>query len=474
MKNAVMFALIFAISVSFASAGDSDMNSEGVLTPEIISSIQKSFKMDDQTRAAYNALQSNQIKDFAKDDLVREKLDFIFSTELDVDGITDQASSGRCWLYATHNMHRKAAAEKYNLDKFKFSENYSMFWDKIEKANLFLEYVIMNPKIDTNDREFVLLLKTPLPDGGFFSMSRAVFNKYGVVPFDVMPESESSGSTGSMNKYITRKLRTFAFELRGMYINKKSLPKMRTRKIEMLQEVYKMLVLHLGVPPSEFTWRFVDKDDSIRVVKSTPMDFYKEVYGEVVLDDFIVIGNCPTQPYNKNYQIKVARGQLESADWTFFNLPMDDIKYYAHKLISEGQAVEYSCDVGKQMDSKPGYMAMGIYNFESVYGLDLEFTKEVGILGRESAPNHAMVLIGYDELDGKVVKWKVENSWGDDRGEKGIFLMTDEWFDRYGYSIVIPRAALKDEHKTLIEGKPIQVPFWDPLARIAQVGGYLE
>lgn len=473
MKYSIFISLLIGIFVFSAFAGDSEMKSEGVLTPELIADIQNSFKMDAATKASYNALQANKVKDLAKDDAVREKLDFIFSKELDVDGITDQASSGRCWLYATFNMSRKSVAEKYNVEKFEFSENYPMFWDKMEKANLFLEYVIMNPRIDTNDRDFVLLLKTPIPDGGFFSMSRAVINKYGAVPKGVMPESESSGSTGAMNNFIEMKLRTFAFELRDMYDGKKSLKKMRERKIEMLKEVYRLLVLNLGTPPSEFTWRYVDKDDTIRVVKSTPREFYKEATG-VVLDDYVVIGNCPTQPYNKNYQINLARGQLEGVDWTFFNLPMEDIKFYAHKLISEGHPVEYSCDVGKQMDSKAGYMALGIFDYETFFGVDLDFTKEVGILSRESAPNHAMVLIGYDEIDGKVVKWKVENSWGDEKGEKGIFIMTDEWFDRYGYSIVMPKSALSDDHKTLIEGKPVVVPFWDPLARIAQVGGYLE
>lgn len=475
MKNLLFGFIIISMAAFTAFAGDTSMKEEGKLTPEIIAEIQGSFKLDAHTRTAINALQKNDIRDLVKGFDVHDSLDFIFSHEFDIKGMTDQKSSGRCWIFAAFNIHRQKVAEKYNLDDFEFSSNFAMFWDKMEKANMFLEYVILNPTIDTNDREFVLLLKTPLPDGGFFSMAADCIMKHGAVPQEIMPESESSNKTSRMNQMITRKLRIFAFELRDMYEGKKSIKKMRARKVEMLKEVYRMLALNLGVPPTEFQWRYTDKDGNMGEVKTyTPTEFWQEVTDGVDLRDYVVLGHCPTQPLGKNYRIILTREQVESTDWTFLNMEMKVLKEYAHKILADTIPVQFSVDMGRQMDSKAGLMAQGVYDYESFYGVGFDFDKKVGIYSRDSAPNHSMVLVGYDEAEGKVAKWKIENSWGTDRGDDGFFLMTDEWFDLFGYSIVLHKDNLSPEHLELTKTKPVDLPFWDPLARIAQVGGYLD
>jgi bleomycin hydrolase len=206
----------------------------------------------------------------------------------------------------------------------------------------------------------------------------------------------------------------------------------------------------------------------------TPVQFWQEATDSTNLSDYVVIGNCPTQPYGKNYQVKLGRGQIEGTDWTFLNLDMSVLKDYASKILNDTVIVEFSADVGQQMDSKAGLMASGVLDYDSFYDLKFGFDKKVGIYSRESAPNHAMALIGYDKVNDKITKWKVENSWGTDRGKDGFFLMTDEWFDKYGYDLVIPKKYLSPEHLKLWETPPVVLPFWDPLARVAQVGGYQD
>ena len=471
-KLTVAISIVIILS-SLAFAGKSDLDQDGILTPEIISEIQKSFTFDPRTKASYNALLSNELKDISKNHDVWNSMDYIFSLELDIEGMTDQASSGRCWLFATYNILRQKIIQEHNLDDFEFSVTYSMFWDKFEKANLFLEYIIMNPGIDFNDREFVLLLKTPLSDGGFWHMSADVITKYGAMPKNIMPESHSSSSTGRMNNLMQQKMRMYAYEMKKMADAGKSAKKMRKAKVEMLKEVYRMLVLNLGLPPETFEWRYVDKDGKISETKTyTPKSFYNEVVG-VDLNEYIVIGNCPTQPFNKNYQIKLGRGVLEGTDWIFLNLDMNTMKELAVKVLQDSIPCQFSMDISsRQRDADTGYMAVDLYDYESVYGIEFKFDKVAWILTRESAPNHAMTLVGVDIIDGKTEKWKIENSWNDDRGEGGFFVMTDEWFDRWGYSIVLEKKYLPPEILELLDDEPVSLPFWDPLARTFSVGGY--
>lgn len=476
----LVFCSLILITV-IAFAGKSTSEPEGVLTPSIISDIQKSFVFDTPTKAALNAISQNEIRNIAKNVQVWNSLDFKFSNELDVKGITDQQSSGRCWLFATFNVLRMKVIKNYNLSGFEFSENYAMFWDKLEKANLFYEYVIMNVDVINgkdgwNDREFVQLLKTPLPDGGFWHMSANVIQKYGAVPKDIMPETENSSNTDRMNGLIEQKMRMDAAELAKLAKNnpKNKLQTLRTRKVEMLKDVYRMLVLNLGVPPTEFQWRYADKNDSlIDGGKFTPKSFYDKVVG-VDLNDYVVIANVPTQEFGKSYSIKLGRGQLEGMDWTFLNMDIQVMKNLMYKIILDTIPVQFSVDMGQQVSGKSGYMVNNLFDFESLLNVKFPFDKSSWILNRESAPNHAMVIVGMDTLAGKASKWKVENSWGSDRGDGGFFLMTDDWFTNFGFDIVVEKKYLPDDVKKLLDAKPIELPFWDPLARAISIDGYGE
>jgi bleomycin hydrolase len=463
------FQIVFCLMSISVFAGNSKPTDAGILNQKQISEIQQSFKLDAPTRAAMNAFTENKLFDLVKNEEVYRSLDFIFSNELKEMKVTDQERSGRCWLFAAYNIVRSDVAEKNNLKNFEFSESFSMFWDKLEKANLFLEYVIMNRKDinkqdGTNDREFVLLLKNPCSDGGFWHMAKNCIQKYGAVPKSVMKETKNSSSTREMNKLLKQRLRIGASELLQMAANKKSEKQLRKTKLYILKDIYRILAIALGEPPSEFVWRFTDKDEKPGPHKTyTPKSFWDEEVG-VDLDNYVVIGNCPTQPYNKNYQIKLGRGQLEGMDWTFLNMEMSVLKELAQKVLLDSVPVQFSVDVAPQKDSKEGYLAMNLLDYESLIGVKLPFDKAQMVLMRESMPNHSMALVGIDIADGKPIKWKVENSWGTDRGKDGFFIMTDEWFGNYGYSVIIDKKYLSPEIIKLHESKPVQLPYWDPLA----------
>ena len=458
-----VFALVLVIVAISLVEVEGQTVGKGGLTLAMIERMRQSFVLDAPTRAAMNALANNEIKDLTLNREVLVTSDHIFAHKIKTGGITDQKSSGRCWLFAGLNIMRPAIMEKYSLKDFDFSENYLFFWDKLEKANLFLESVIATRKKDIYDREVEWLLRHPFPDGGQWCFVADLINKYGAVPESAMPETKSSGGTGMMNRLVARKLRQDAATLRSMSERGEGESALRAKKEEMLQEIYRMLAMNLGVPPTEFVWRYETKDDSVSAaVTYTPQEFYREVVG-VSLDDYVCLYDCPTRPYGKLYQISMDRDMFDRPNMTFINLEIDELKDYALASIMDDEPVWFGCDVGKEDYYDKGVMAPGIYDYGALYGVDVQLTKTERILYRESIPTHAMVFTGIDTVDGTPVKWLVENSWGDDRGKKGYWAMDDEWFDEYVFAIVVHEKYVPGRVLDILDTEPTVLPPWDPM-----------
>jgi bleomycin hydrolase len=438
---------------------------KAALTDDVLKQLQGSFKMDAQTRALMNAVTNNELRELALNRELLNEYSDIFNYKIDVKGITNQKSSGRCWLFAGLNIMRPAVIKKYNLSEFEFSQNYLFFWDKLEKANLFLDAVIDLHDKPLDDRELQTLVKDPIPDGGWWSYVVSLIDKYGAVPKEIMPETNNSSSTGPMNRLLERLVRRDAVELRAMAAKGAKPAALQARKVEMLKDVYRLLVLHLGVPPQEFTWRYEDKDNKIGEANYTPVSFYRDVVG-VDLGDYVSIFDHPAYPYNKYYRIKYCRNMSEIPDMDFVNIDAKAFKSYVLKMLLAGEPVWFAADVGADMYRKDGIMEPGIYDYKSLFGIDMDLTKAQMILTFDSSPNHAMVFVGADTLGGTPVKWRVENSWGADVGDKGYWTMYDGWFDRYVYSVIVNRKYLPDDVLALLKTTPEVLPAWDPMREL--------
>ncbi|OQX82718.1 MAG: hypothetical protein B6D63_07305, partial [Candidatus Latescibacteria bacterium 4484_7] len=430
--------------------------------PQTIKALKESFKLDARTTALLNAVTNNNTKDLAFNRLMFNKYNDIFNYKIKTKGITNQKQSGRCWLFAGLNIMRPAVMKKFNLDKFEFSENYLFFWDKLEKANMFLEAIIETKNKPFDDRELSLLVENPVPDGGWWEYVVDLMDKYGAVPKSAMPETKNSSNTRAMNALINKIARHDAIVLRDMAKRGKSATQLRKKKLEMLKTIYRVLALHLGVPPEQFTWRCEDKDGKIVEGTYTPVSFYKEAVG-VKLSDYLPIIDHPIHPYGKHYRIKYSRNMSDVPDIDFVNLKIDRLKEFALKSLLAGEPVWFAADVGKENDYKEGIMAVGIYDYQSLFGIDASLSKADRVRLRDSTPNHAMVFIGVDTLGGKPLKWLVENSWGTDRGNKGYWTMYDNWFDEYVFAVIINKAYLPDDVTALFKTKPITLPAWDPM-----------
>ena len=357
---------------------------------------------------------------------------------------------------------RPTVKEKYNLKSFEFSEAYLFFWDKLEKTNYFLETIIETRDRDIDDRELQDILEDPVPDGGWWNYAVNLIEKYGVVPKELMPETVNSSKSRWMNKTLNNLSRQYAAELREMAGEGKNMAALRQRKLEMMKAVYRLLVLHFGLPPQEFTWRTADKDAHLVEITGTPSEFYSEAVG-FGLDRFAVLCDYPSYPYGDHYQLNFSTNMPETPDMHFINVDAQKLKKYAQISIEDSVPVWFGADAGWQMERDHGIMAADIYDYESLFNIRDKLNKADRIRYRATTPNHAMIFVGADTSGGKVLKWRVENSWGSDKGNKGYWTMYDNWFDRYVFTVIIDKKYLAPEDLKLFDRKPKKIPAWDPL-----------
>lgn len=438
---------------------------KGGITPEMMQQIKAAQPAAGTTTALRNALAGTSINQLSKTAVNPAENDTYFSNTVPSRGITDQQSSGRCWLFTGMNVMRAQMINKYDLGAFQFSQSYSFFYDQLEKANLFLQAVIDNAKKPMDDKLVEWLFKNPLSDGGTFCGVIDVVSKYGLVPAEVMPESYSANNTSQMARILSLKLREYGLTLRKAAADGAKPVQLEKRKTEMLATVYRILTICLGEPVQKFTWTRKSADGKPVETKTyTPLSFYKEYVGTDLKNTYVMLMNDPSRPYHKTYTIDMDRHSYDGAQWTYLNLPMDEIKQMAIASIKDSTMMYYSCDVGKFLNSKTGILSLQNYDYESLFGTDFPMTKAERISTFASASSHAMTLMGVDlDADGKPVKWMVENSWGASSGHNGHLIMTDEWFDEYSFRLVVEKRYVPAATLKLFDQKPTVLPAWDPL-----------
>jgi bleomycin hydrolase len=352
---------------------------------------------------------------------------------------------------------------KLNLPTFEFSQSYVFFYDQLEKSNLFMEGIIETADKPMDNRKVDWFFKNPIGDGGQWTGVVDLVSKYGVVPADVMPESHQADNTAMMSKLLRRKLREDGLELRKMAADGSNEKTLRNRKNQMLSEIYQILALSLGQPPAEFQWRYKTDEGNLSELKTyTPKSFYTEFVG-VDLSEYVMFMNDPTREYYKLYEIEYDRHRLDGSNWKYINLPIEEIKEFAKASIIDNQAMYFSCDVGKQLDSKRGYLDIHNYDYASLMGVGFDMDKKQRIATHESGSSHGMTLMAVDvSKDGKINKWLLENSWGM-TGYKGYLIMTDEWFNEYMFRLVINKKYISAKTLKILDQKPIMLPPWDPM-----------
>ena len=447
--------------------------SKGV-TEAQIEEFRKSFDSDPSATVAQNAVSNADLSTLAlRRDLV-QNMDFSFSTKLDEWSATNQRRSGRCWLFATLNLFRVGAMKKMNVKNFEFSQAHIHFWDKLERANHFLEAILDTSDRPVDDRTIHFLLSDPIGDGGQWNMATNLIRKHGLVPMSAYPESHSSSNTRSMNTVLKDILRTTASEIRRILDDGGSNNEARKHKDERMKEIWRVLCIHLGTPPEKFDWQWRDKDNEFhRKGTMTPLEFVDE-YVEVDWEEYICIVNDPRNEYYRTYTVDFLQNVAGGPPVVYLNVPSNEMKDITQRLLEDGIPVWMGCDVGKNMARKRGLWDAELYDLKRLYGIQFGMEKADRLRFGQTMMTHAMLFTGVDVVDGKTRRWRVENSWGsEDSGEKGFYTMNDNWYDEHMFEIAAPKDYLTDEMKSGLKGDPIVLPAWDPMGSLAREEGLL-
>ncbi len=442
----------------------------GSITPELLDVYATAYHADRANQVACDAVMTNGLNRSCLNHGARRRTIHTFSVNLKQGNITSQKASGRCWLFAAMNVMRARMIKKWNLKDFELSQNYMLFWDKLEKSNFFLENILDTLDEPTGSRLLDFLLHDPIGDGGQWDMMVNLVNKYGVVPKYAMPESAVSSATREMCRVMTELLRGDAAVLRSKAGQGTDRGALEAEKERMMGEIYRILVICLGEPPRTIDFEVRDKDDRfIRDLGLTPRDFFKK-YVDMDLGEYISLINAPTadKPFYRRFTVKMLGNVREGDPVCYLNLPVDELKSAAIAQMRDGEPVWFGCDVGPYSERETGLLDLDNYDYESTLNIRLGMTKAERLDYGQSQMTHAMVFQGVNlDESGAPTRWRVENSWGDEPGMKGYYVMSDAWFNEYMYQVVVNRKYLTPEQLEALDTPVIELAPWDPMGSLA-------
>ncbi|MBB6628432.1 C1 family peptidase [Nocardioides sp. KIGAM211] len=448
------------------------------LTHDLTERFTKEFDAEPRNRLLQNAITLNEVDQVALDHQLARTIDRSMSHQLDDWSATNQKQSGRCWMFAGLNLLRVGTAERLGVKEFEFSQNYPLFWDKLEKANHWLESIIDTADRDVDDRTVAHLLAMPAEDGGQWNMFLALIAKHGLVPKTAMPETVSSSATRQLNRDLSRVLRQAARDVRARATDGADDEELRELKEDTLKVVHQMLCLHLGTPPTSFTWQWRDeKKDFHRDGELTPLEF-AERYVTVPVEDYVCLVHDPreTSPYGRTFTVEHLGNVVDGPPVVYLNVEMDTLKRLAMESIvgrdgQPGEPVWFGCDVGQMYDKERGLWDASLFDYDALYGATSDMTKEDRLHHHATAMTHAMLLTGVDVVEGPSGdtpnRWRVENSWGTDKADKGFWTMNDSWFGDYVFEIAVRRDALPADLREALDAPPVVLPAWDPMGALA-------
>ncbi len=442
---------------------------DGTLAAAELEQLRKEFTANPGYRLAQNAVTRVTVDDVAINREILNTIDHSLSTTLDDWKATNQERSGRCWLFAGLNLLRVGVMRKTGLKEFEFSQNHAMFWDKIERANYFLEAIIETAGRDLDDRTVAFLLESVASDGGQWNMFAALVAKHGLVPKGYMPETQSSSNTARMNSILKYQLRQGSRAVRTAAAE--SIDAARAVKADILQVIYRVLCIHLGTPPESFDWQWTDKDKQFhRDGTLTPQEFAAR-YVELPVADYVCLVHDPrpTSPTGRTFTVEYLGNVVGGPPVIYLNVDMSVIKDVAARSIQGGEPVWFGCDVGKMMSNDFAIWDARLYDLPALYDAQFELDKAARLAYHETQMTHAMLFTGVDVLDGVTRRWRVENSWGSERGKDGFYTMNGSWFDQYVFEIAARRDGLPAELQQVLDAEPIVLPAWDPMGALARL-----
>lgn len=449
------------------------------LTSELLSKYQSQVENDPASRLAINACWKTDPLEVC---LQRQKVyqtSHVFNHKVESEGrpVCNQKSSGRCWIFACLNVMRIPFCKQLNIDEFEFSQAYLFMWDKIERCNYFLNKMVELAQRgeEVGGRLVSYLLHDPISDGGQWDMLVNLIVRYGVMPKKCFPESYSAENSMRMNRILTSKLREFTNEIRGI-VSKEGDDTLIQETLErQMGEIFRIVTICLGLPPKTFTWEYYDKTKVYhKVGPISPLEFYnqhvKSVYN--VEDKVCLVTDPrPTNAYGHAYTVDCLGNMVGGRNTIYNNQPVEKLMNFTAESIKAGEAVWFGCEVGKRFAGKLGIQDINVHDYKSLLGVEVNMglSKADRLIYGDSLMTHAMTFTAVTvNEENQVEKFRVENSWGEDRGEKGYLIMTEEWFREFVFEVVLDKAYVPEYVLAVYNQEPVVLPAWDPMGALAK------
>lgn len=430
------------------------------LTQADFDAMREQYAKSPRNRVLQRSVMRNGINNTARDNRVVENLNHVYSVQVDTGKVSNQKQSGRCWLFSLLNTLKHNFAQRYDTKDFELSQSYLFFWDKVERANIFYDRILDTADKPFDDRELRCYLGAPGSDGGEWAMAVALVQKYGVMPTSAFPESKVTNSTSDLNEVLNRKMRRDAMVLRDMVHAGKSDEDIKSQRMAMLKEVYRIAGYACGVPPETFDFEYRDDKKKYHLDAGiTPKEFFDK-YFTINLDDYVVLGNYPNRKLEQLFVNPAADNVVGGRHVGFLNMPMDVLKQTVIDQLKDGETVWFANTVTEQSDRQGGLLDNDLYRRDKLFDIDMNMSKAQRLDYYDNIPNHAMTLTGVDLVNDKPTKWKVENSWGEKVGEKGYFVMADNWMDSNVFEVIVNKKYLTAAQRELLDQKPVVLDPW--------------
>ena len=429
---------------------------------------EKQYESNKVNKVMANVLANNNLVESIRNTEYKLYDQYNFEIHIPTMPVTNQKSSGRCWIFAAMNVLREIVAKKCNIKEFELSQSYFAFWDKLEKVNYKLESVLQLCDRDADDRTLSCILGEGIQDGGQWDMFVNIVQKYGIVPKSVMDETYQTSNTRETNAVIAASIRKFAAHASKL-VREGKLDEAKKEKEEVLGKMYNLLCMAYGKPVEMFDFEYTDKDDKYHLDKAlTPKAFYDKYVG-TVLDDYVSVVNAPTKdkPFYHLLTVNYVGNVCDGKKISYINLPIEELKDLVLKQLKDGELVWFGSDVSRYGDRSTGIWDDAAYDYEAMLGIDIHMDKADMLDYKQSSMDHAMVITGVAFKDGKPRKWKIENSWGPTAGNNGYYMMSDSWFDQFVYQAVINKKYLTKKQLDVLKQKPIELNPWDPMGTLA-------
>lgn len=448
----------------------------GALDSAFLASLRGGFRMGPADLACHNAVSNNPAKPLALNRGVARGDDGHFSHRIHSKRITNQKKSGRCWMFAGLNVLRPQVIREHGMEDFEFSTAYLQFWDKLEKSNLYLESVIELRDADYLDRDWEMVNRVAMEDGGWWNYLVELVEKYGVMPLSAMPETHASSHTETLNEVLGRLLRARAVRILDRHADGADIDELRAEKKLVLAEVYRLLALHFGEPPADFEWRYpvekkpeheegTDSAENRRlspVERHTPLSFHDK-YISHPLSEFVCLYNDPLNELGRHYTFDRARNMVGSPCMHFVNIETAVMKEISKASILANEPLWFAVNMSFDQSPEHGLMKHRLFDYETLFGIDLTMSKANRTRFHSGASGHAMALMGVDlDADDRPRKWLAENSWGEEKGEKGCWTIHDDWFDEHVYTIIVHRRHVPARILRKFDEEPFVLPAWYP------------